>query len=324
MRLIRLAGRVAIAAVVGATAYGCRHRSAEVTDAVGQSSEVSASPEAERARDFLAPQPTDEPEPPSTVRSDRRTVASPEELFLFHPTKYPQGNWNPEGLAFEDAEFVADDGTRLHGWFLPVDRPRATLLYAHGNAGHVADRVEWLRYLQQELRVEVLAFDYRGYGRSEGEPTVAGCVDDARAARRWLSERTGVDPSEMVLMGESLGGAIVCRLAADSPPRALILQSTFASMRDVAAKHAPALAWLVPKAKLDSAAALADFRGALLQSHGDRDSVVPFESGRRLFESSGGDKRFVVVPGADHNDWMTDAYLSELEAFVERIAVQAE
>ena len=329
MSSIRIAALIALAFSGVGAAVGCRSRSGEETKQVGLPTEVAptaeapatVAPEVDPDRVSEATSRVRDGDPPTVADASRATATSADELFLFHPTKYPAGNWTPDRLTFEPAEFVSGDGTRIHGWFLPVDRPRATLLYAHGNAGHVAGRADWLRYLQEELRVEVLAFDYRGYGRSEGEPTVAGCVDDARAARRWLSERTGVGESEMVLMGESLGGAIVCRLASESPPRALILQSTFASMRDVAAMHAPALAWLVPKSKLDSAAALEGFHGALLQSHGDRDSVVPFESGRRLFERAGGDKRFVVVPGADHNDWMTESYLSELAAFVDRIAV---
>lgn len=166
--------------------------------------------------------------------TDTMPLQSIDELLLFFPSKHPAGNWNPSGLKFEDVWFKADDSTQLHGWYCPCEKPRATILIAHGNAGHVASRAAWLKYLQTTLRVSTFMFDYRGYGRSEGTPSVEGVIKDAKAARKKLSELTGVKSSEMLLMGESLGGAIVVQLASDSAPRGLILQSTFSPLRDVA------------------------------------------------------------------------------------------
>src|SRR5262245_53168602 len=85
-----------------------------------------------------------------------------EESFLFFPTRYPDGDWKPSGLVFEDAWFKAADGTHLHGWFVPHGQPRAVALFAHGNAGNLSHRSDMLRALH-ELGVAVLAFDYRGY-----------------------------------------------------------------------------------------------------------------------------------------------------------------
>ncbi len=93
-----------------------------------------------------------------------------DESLLFFPSKYPEGNWNPKDLRFEDVFFTADDKTKLHGWYCPCDHPRGVLLIAHGNAGNVASRAAWLRYLQSKLKLSVFIFDYRGYGRSEGAP----------------------------------------------------------------------------------------------------------------------------------------------------------
>lgn len=154
-----------------------------------------------------------------------------DELLLFFPTKYPDGDWNPTNLKFQNVFFTAEDKTKLHGWYCPANNPRAVVLVAHGNAGHVASRVPWLRYLQTRAKVSVFMFDYRGYGRSEGTPTVQGAIQDANSARAKLCELAAIKDSEMLLMGESLGGAIVLQLAADSPPRGLILQSTFSSLR---------------------------------------------------------------------------------------------
>jgi hypothetical protein len=185
--------------------------------------------------------------PDSTPEAKPQSI---DELLLFFPSKFPSGDWNPKDLQFKDVFFAARDKTQLHGWYCPCDKPRAVVLLAHGNAGHIASRASWLRYLQSKARLSVFAFDYRGYGRSGGTPTVEGAIQDAIAARAKLRELAAVKDSDMLLMGESLGGAIVVQLAADSPPRGLILQSTFSSLRDVADLHYPRLSWLVPREKL--------------------------------------------------------------------------
>ncbi len=242
-----------------------------------------------------------------------------DELLLFFPSKFPAGDWSPKDLRFEDVQFTSEDQTRLHGWYCPTDNPRAIVLLAHGNAGHVASRAPWLRYLQTKAQVSVFIFDYRGYGRSEGTPTVAGALQDATAARAKLCELASIKASEMVLMGESLGGAIVVELAAESAPRGLILQSTFASLRDVADFHYPRLSWLVPKDKLNSAALIAGYQGPLLQSHGTRDQTIPFSSGYRLFQAANQPKILVKVADADHNNWLTDEYLERLDSFLQNL-----
>ena len=151
-----------------------------------------------------------------------------EESLLFFPAKYPDGIWHPAGLDFDDAWITAADGVRIHGWYIPCENPRAVALFAHGNGGNLSHREDYYRALHQ-LGVAVLAFDYRGYGRSEGSPTEAGILADGRAARTWLAERAGIPESQIVLMGESLGGAVAVHLASEAPARALILENTFSS-----------------------------------------------------------------------------------------------
>lgn len=257
-----------------------------------------------------------------STESDATTEAKPpsiDELLLFFPSKFPNGDWNPKDLQFQDVFFAAEDETKLHGWYCPANNPRAVVLIAHGNAGHVASRVQWLRYLQTRAKVSVFMFDYRGYGRSEGTPTVEGAIQDATAARAKLCELAGIRKSEMLLMGESLGGAIVVQLAAKSPPQGLILQSTFSSLRDVADVHYPKLSWLVPRNKLDSTGQIIRYRGPLLQSHGNRDRTIPFSSGVKLFRAANEPKQFVTIENADHNNWLTNVYLKELNDFITRV-----
>lgn len=255
-----------------------------------------------------------------TGRNSRARARTLDELFLFFPTKYPEGDWSPRDLQFEDVWFTAKDAARLHGWYCPCEQARATILMAHGNAGHVALRASWLRYLQSEMRVATFMFDYRGYGRSEGVPTVEGVLQDARAARAKLCELANVTDADMLLMGESLGGAVTVQLAAESSPRGLVLQSTFSSLKEAAAVHYPRLAWLVPAGKLDSAKQIVRYRGPLLQSHGTGDQTIPFSVGAKLFQVANEPKTLVKIPGAGHNDWLTEEYLRQLDAFIRRCA----
>lgn len=255
-----------------------------------------------------------QPKPTTVTKSP-----SLDERLLFFPAKFPEGDWEPKDLKFEDVYFTAEDGTKLHGWYCPAENPRAVVLVAHGNAGHVASRASWLRYLQQQLKVSVFMFDYRGYGRSEGIPTVEGVIQDATAARAKLCELARIQEDEMLLMGESLGGAIVVQLAKKSAPRGLILQSTFSSLRDVADFHYPQLSWLVPADKLNSAEDISKFTGALLQSHGSVDQTIPFSSGEKIFKNANEPKEFVTIESADHNNWMTAAYLKKLDQFIQKL-----
>lgn len=243
-------------------------------------------------------------------------MRSLDELLLFFPAKYPEGDWHPNNLHFQEVAFTAEDRTKLHGWYCPCDKPKAVVLIAHGNAGHVASRANWLRYLQQTAGCSVFMFDYRGYGRSEGVPTIDGIVQDATAARKKLCELASVKDNQMILMGESLGGAVVVQLAKAVPPRALVLQSTFSSLRDVADVHFPRLSWLVSKSKLDSVSAIAAYRGPLLQSHGTADRTIPFPLADRLFQSANEPKTFVRLEGVDHNNWLNDFYLKRLDKFL--------
>ena len=241
--------------------------------------------------------------------------------LIFFPSRYPEGDWQPRGLRFEDARFSASDGTRLHGWYLPAENPRAVVLFAHGNGGNLSDRADIGYLLSNRLGASVLMFDYRGYGRSEGDPTIPGVLDDAHAARRWLAERAGVSESQIVLMGESLGGGVMVQLAAHDGARALILENTFSSLADVGAVHYP---WLpvrfVLGDKLDSAAVIAKYHGPLLQIHGDADQIIPMTLGRKLFDAANEPKRWVMIPGADHNDPRTKQAAKVLDDFLGSLA----
>ena len=242
-----------------------------------------------------------------------------QDALLFFPSKYPQGDWKPISLVFEDAYFQAADGTKLHGWYCPCENPRAIVLHAHGNAGHLAHRAPLMRFYQRDLKVASLIFDYRGYGRSEGSPSVKGILQDAPAARTWLAKKTGVKESQIVLTGQSLGAAVMVDLAAEGGARGLVLENTFSSLKDIARHHYPMLSWLASADTLNSAVKIKAYKGPLLQIHGDADSIIPFALGVKLFEAANEPKDFLRIHGGDHNDPPSEEFEKKLDAFIEKL-----
>jgi fermentation-respiration switch protein FrsA (DUF1100 family) len=244
-------------------------------------------------------------------------LAPLERSLIYYPAEYPVGDWEPRFLQFEDAWFTAADGTKLHGWYVPRQNARAVALFMHGNAGNITGLAESLSILSRWHGLAVMTFDYRGYGRSEGRPSEEGILQDARAARAWLAERTGVGERDIVLMGRSLGGAVALDLAAKDGARGLVLASTFTSLPDVGAFH---MRWLPTRLlmteRLDSLAKIKDYHGPILISHGDADTVIPYDHGLKLYGAANGPKRFITIYGGDHNDPQSDEYRAALDEFL--------
>jgi len=231
------------------------------------------------------------------------------------------------GLAHEELALRTEDGVRLHGWFLPVEGSRLSLLVCHGNAGNVSHRLDRALLLQSRLKLDVLLFDYRGYGASEGSPYEEGTYRDARAAYRWLVAR-GIGPERVVLFGESLGSAVALQVAVEVEARALVLESPFASIPEMARAVYPFLpVWPFVRTRYDNVAKVGRLRMPLLVLHGDRDEVVPFTQGRRVFDAAPEPKTFFAIPGASHNDTYLvggEAYWQALRAFLEGLSDQEE
>jgi uncharacterized protein len=243
-----------------------------------------------------------------------------ETALVFIPRPPSVGDWHPHGVVFEDAWFQAADGTKLHGWYLPHEKPRAVVLFCHGNEGNMATWATPLANLHNWAGVAVLGFDYRGYGRSEGVPSEAGILADARAARAWLARRAGIPESQVVVMGRSLGGAVAIDLAAKDGARALVVESTFTSAPELAGAIAP---WLplryLMRTELNSLAKIKNYHGPFLQSHGTDDRLVPFAMAKRLFAAANEPKRFVTIAGGGHNDPQSDAYYVALKEFLDKL-----
>jgi fermentation-respiration switch protein FrsA (DUF1100 family) len=246
-----------------------------------------------------------------------------EERLIFVPARYPMGQWDVVGLQCEDVVFATEDGVRLHGWYCPVPRPRGVFLMFHGNAGNITHRVDRVTAWQRTLNVSVFVFDYRGYGRSAGQPNELGVYRDARAAYRWLTADQGIAPGDVVFFGESLGGAVALQLATEVTPCALILESTFTSAVEMGQRAFPWLPvrWIM-RNRFASIDKIERYDGPLLIVHGTQDTLIPFAMGQALFERANEPKRFYAVVGADHNDmaWKGGhAYLQAIEAFLREL-----
>ncbi len=244
-------------------------------------------------------------------------VRSLDEMLALFPAPFPEGDWSPADETFEDCWFTAVDGVRLHGWYLPHENPQAVLLHVHGNAGNITHRAAMAEFLHERFGVSVFLFDYRGYGRSEGTPTIEGLIRDAEAARDYLAVREGIPPESIVLHGTSLGGAVAVQLAANGGARGLILESTFSSLREVSKTHYPELLVnLLVADRLDSSTSIASYFGPLLQCHGTADGTIPFNQGEALFAAAAEPKTFIAMPGLDHNDRPGEEFYAAMVEFI--------
>jgi fermentation-respiration switch protein FrsA (DUF1100 family) len=199
--------------------------------------------------------------------------------------------------------FPTSDGLTLNGWFVTrTAAPRFVVLVFNGNAGNRAHRAPFADALAR-LGLAALIFDYRGFGGNPGTPTEQGLTLDARAARRYLLTRPDVDATRLVYFGESLGTAVATELAAEYPPAGLILRSPFTSMTAVGQHHYTWLpvGWLL-RDRFATLERIASIRSPLLVIAGDRDSIVPPDLSREVFDAANEPKSLLVIPGADHND----------------------
>jgi fermentation-respiration switch protein FrsA (DUF1100 family) len=218
---------------------------------------------------------------------------------------------SPNPTAFGVAEMsvvqlVTEDGLSLRAWYRAACGESATIIYLHGNGGHLGYRADRVRpYL--DAGYGVLLVGYRGYGANPGRPSEAGLYSDARAAMTFLAGQ-GVSADRVVLYGESLGSAVAVQLAmeqaqAGHPVRAVVLETPLSSMVEVAGYHYPyvPVRWLLTD-RFDSLAKIAAIAAPLFLAHGDRDRVVPQRFGSALFATAVEPKEALWIDGAGHED----------------------
>jgi uncharacterized protein len=205
------------------------------------------------------------------------------------------------GLPYEEVAIRTQDGETLSAWWVPAQNARGAALVFHGNAGNISHRIDYARMFRS-LGYSTLLVDYRGYGKSTGAPTEEGTYRDALASWRWLVAAQGLGAGEIVVFGESLGGAVACWIAAREKPRALVLASTFTSVPDLGAEVYRFLpVRLLSRFKYDTRECLGSVAVPVLIAHSPRDDIIPYAHGQRLYAAANEPKHFLEIAGG-HND----------------------
>ncbi|TWT40017.1 Haloalkane dehalogenase [Phycisphaerae bacterium RAS1] len=222
------------------------------------------------------------------------------------------------GVTCTDVAIPTRDGLKLHGWFLPaVGAAKATVLHFHGNAANVSAHISLVAWLPSQ-GFNVLMFDYRGYGRSEGRVTREGTIIDGHAALDFLLARPDVDCRRIVAYGQSLGGAVATVVAAErNEIRGVVLEATFSSYRRIAAMHVARLPGIGFFSGPLAAATISSGRDPIdciarlsprpvLIIAGENDPICFPELGRELFDAAAEPKEFWLAPGSDHLEILLD------------------
>jgi len=241
--------------------------------------------------------------------------------MVYMPMKEIGGTPSDIGLPYREVSLVTTDGVALSAWFVGTDISRDVVLFCHGNAGNISHRLESLSIFHR-LGLNTFIFDYRGYGRSGGEPSEQGTYLDAAAAWSYLTEIEQIPPGRIILFGRSLGGAVAAQLASNVTPKALFLESTFTSITDVGARAYPFLpVRLLSRYRYDTRRLLPGIRVPVLVVHSPDDEIIPFSHGNVLFEVANEPKWFLKISG-DHNGGFYNSgeiYFNGLKEFLLKI-----
>lgn len=241
--------------------------------------------------------------------------------LVFHPFRGIEKTPATAGLVFEDVFVKTADGETIHGWFVPAtSNTTRTLLFCHGNAGNIWNRMDAI-WLFHDMGLNVSIFDYRGYGNSTGSPTEEGTYLDAEAVWNHLVRDRGIAPESIAVFGESLGGAVATQRAVQDKPGALIIESSFTSLPDMAARLYPFLPvrWLC-RFRYNTVDHLPRVRCPVFVAHSRADEMIPFSQGQRLFAAAPEPREFFEMKGS-HNGGREEtgtSYEHAVRAFLDR------
>jgi alpha-beta hydrolase superfamily lysophospholipase len=221
--------------------------------------------------------------------------------LLYFPSRKLVATPAATGLLYTPVSFHADDGTPLSGWFVPTEHSTGVVLFFHGNGGNISYLLDTIEQYHA-LGLDVFVFDYRGYGESGGRPTEQGTYRDAEAAWQYLTLEKQRTPSTIILIGRSLGGAVAARLAQTVKPRALVLESSFTSVPDIAARAYPLVpARLLSRFRYATKQYLQNVHCPVLVVHSPQDEIIPFDHGQDLYAAAHEPKKFLQI-GGGHNE----------------------
>jgi fermentation-respiration switch protein FrsA (DUF1100 family) len=228
-----------------------------------------------------------------------------ESHLIFFPNEPNRldGDWHPQGLPIEDVWLRTSDGVKLHAWWIPAVNPKFTFLAFHGNAGNIANRADVYRFLH-DTPANVLAVEYRGYGRSEGRPSEAGLYRDSNAAYEYLVQAKRVAPGTIISFGQSLGSAVAAHLAANVEVGGVILEAPFPSLRAMARR----VFWFLPGIELtvvtqfQTSKYVARINAPILVVNCTQDPVIPPELEEQVYEAAKAPKFILRVSDRCHEE----------------------
>lgn len=232
--------------------------------------------------------------------------------MIFHPVPRTEITPKNYGVKYQEVSFPSFDGVTLTGWWIEhpqKDSKRPVLVYCHGNADCVSQLSEVSRIFY-DLGVDVLIFDYRSYGTSEKGTLSEEAVDrDAFSAYRWVQAK-GIKENRMLIWGHSLGSSIAAQLATQTHPAGLILEGAFPSICAVSRVRNP---WLffppdMIHDKFETGKYITQKTCPLLMIHAEKDTIIPIELGKRVFEGAAQPKVWLIAAGINHNDFPSVAY----------------
>ncbi|MFH1416271.1 MAG: alpha/beta hydrolase [Elusimicrobiota bacterium] len=238
--------------------------------------------------------------------------------LLFFPDSEMHADPSFIGLDYEKVEISADDGINIYGWYIPCRARRGVLMFCHGNAGNISDRLESCRIFH-DIGMEQFIFDYRGYGRSQGSPSEKGMYLDAETVWKYLTIERGIPAEDIIVFGRSLGAAVAVRVAAAERPGALILESCFKSIPDIASGMYPYIpVKLIARYRYRITDHIKHVKSPVLVIHSRDDEIAPYSQGIDVFESVDAPKQFLEIRGG-HNDGFIvskDIYMNGISHFL--------
>jgi len=239
---------------------------------------------------------------------------------IYYPAKNIEVTPELINLSFQDLYVKTKDNLLINAWLILKDNAKYTILFCHGNAGNIQDRLDKIEFFHR-LGINVCIFDYRGFGKSQGRPSEQGLYVDTKAVYDYLVNNRKIKPEVIILYGESLGTAVAINLAQEVKIKALIMEGAFSRGRDMARKIYPFLPAFLFSNTFDSLSKIKVIDAPKLFIHSKDDEIVPFALAQKLYQTACEPKKFIAITGG-HNTSFLDSqeeYASSITAFINNL-----